>query len=59
MITQIMKKIKIIKLKRMSILLNLDIMYIDECCPKKAYTSGAIYLIDDTGTLKLCPKGFK
>lgn len=57
MITQIMKKI--IKLKRMSILLNLDIMYIDECCLKKAYTSGAFYLIDDTGTLKLCPKGFK
>lgn len=49
MITQIMKKIKIIKLKMMSILLNFDIMHINECSPKKAYTSGALYLIEDTG----------
>lgn len=50
---------KIIKLKRMFILLNLDIMYIDECCFKKVYISGVFYLIDDIGILKLCFKGFK
>lgn len=49
MITQIKRKIKIIKIKMMHILFKFDIMYTYECCPKIAYTIGAIYLIEDAG----------